>query len=112
MTDNILVPVDGSELSDQTVEFAIETHPESSLTFLHVVETPTGPYGEINPNRKNRYSNPLPSIPRKFLTLVARLRRMQRLVVQSKLKPTLANRREKIIEHAEDADIIVMGSHR
>lgn len=38
MTDRVLVPVDGSPLSFEALEHAVERYPEAALTVLHVVD--------------------------------------------------------------------------
>lgn len=48
MPDRILVPVDGSDRSDETLEYAIETFPDAAFTALHVVEVGQGDLGTFS----------------------------------------------------------------
>ena len=41
MVSQILVPMDGSEMAERALEFALEAHPEAEITVLHVVGKPT-----------------------------------------------------------------------
>lgn len=45
MSNRILVPIDGSEPSFEAVEFALENHPESHITVLHVISPSEGLVG-------------------------------------------------------------------
>lgn len=38
MSDSVLVPLDGSEKSNEALEHAIEEHPEAEITVLYVLE--------------------------------------------------------------------------
>ncbi|UHQ98446.1 universal stress protein (plasmid) [Natrinema zhouii] len=48
MPDRILVPVDGSNRSDDALEYAIETFPGASITALHVLESGRGDIGTLS----------------------------------------------------------------
>jgi nucleotide-binding universal stress UspA family protein len=42
MTDRVLVPTDGSELSRRALEYAIENHADAAIVALHVIPVPGG----------------------------------------------------------------------
>lgn len=44
MISRILVPMDGSEMAQQALEYALENHPDAKITVLHVVGEPS-PWG-------------------------------------------------------------------
>jgi nucleotide-binding universal stress UspA family protein len=44
MLSRILVPMDGSEMAQQALTYALENHPDAAITVLHVVGTPS-PWG-------------------------------------------------------------------
>ncbi|TYT62728.1 universal stress protein [Natrialba swarupiae] len=48
MPDNILVPVDGSEQSEEAFEYAIETFPDATITAFHAVEAGQGDLGTFS----------------------------------------------------------------
>ena len=41
MIDRVLVPMDGSEMSEHALEFTLAAHPEAEITVLHVVGGPS-----------------------------------------------------------------------
>ncbi|MDQ2051864.1 universal stress protein [Natronolimnohabitans sp. A-GB9] len=41
MVDDVLVPMDGSEMSERALEYALEVFPEADITVLHVVGEPS-----------------------------------------------------------------------
>ncbi len=41
MISRILVPMDGSEMSERALEYALEVHPNTEITVLHVVGEPS-----------------------------------------------------------------------
>ncbi|MFW6448745.1 MAG: universal stress protein [Halobacteriota archaeon] len=42
MAKHILVPIDGSEQSDEALDYAIDSYPDADFTALHVIELGTG----------------------------------------------------------------------
>jgi nucleotide-binding universal stress UspA family protein len=42
--ERILVPIDGSEMAERALEYALENHPDAEVTVLHVVGEPS-PWG-------------------------------------------------------------------
>lgn len=45
MISRILVPMDGSEMSEHALEYALEAHPDAEITVLHVVGEPSPMWG-------------------------------------------------------------------
>ena len=45
MIDRVLVAMDGSELGEHALEYAIEAHPDAEITVVHVVGKPSGMLG-------------------------------------------------------------------
>lgn len=41
MVDDVLVPMDGSEMSERALEYALEVFPDADITVLHVVGEPS-----------------------------------------------------------------------
>lgn len=48
MPDRILVPIDGSERSEEALEYAFETFPDASITAFHAVEVGGGDLGTFS----------------------------------------------------------------
>ncbi|AFZ72944.1 universal stress protein [Natronobacterium gregoryi] len=45
MVDDVLVPMDDSEMSERTLEYALEVFPDADVTVLHVVGEPSPMWG-------------------------------------------------------------------
>ncbi|NHX37739.1 MULTISPECIES: universal stress protein [Halolamina] len=45
MTHRVLVPIDGSEMAEHALEYALETHPEAEITVLHIAGAPSAMMG-------------------------------------------------------------------
>ncbi|GAB3677909.1 universal stress protein [Halopiger thermotolerans] len=41
MVSHVLVPMDGSEMSERALEYALEVYPDAEITVLHVVGEPS-----------------------------------------------------------------------
>ena len=41
MSERVLVPIDGSEMAERALEYALETHPDAEITVLHIVGAPS-----------------------------------------------------------------------
>ncbi|RKD93915.1 universal stress protein [Halopiger aswanensis] len=46
MVSHVLVPMDGSEMSERALEYALEVYPDAELTVLHVVGEPSPMWAE------------------------------------------------------------------
>ncbi|MFP8891642.1 universal stress protein [Natrialbaceae archaeon A-CW2] len=46
MVSRVLVPVDGSEMGEHALEYALEVFPDGDITVLHVVGGPSPMWGE------------------------------------------------------------------
>lgn len=47
MAFSILVPMDGSEMAEHALVYALKTHPDAKITVLHVVGEPSGMFGQV-----------------------------------------------------------------
>lgn len=47
MVDRVLVPMDGSEMAQKALEYAIDIFTDAEITVLHVVGKPTPMMGEV-----------------------------------------------------------------
>lgn len=47
MISRILVPMDGSEMAQKALEYALENHPDAEITVLHVVGNPSAMGGVV-----------------------------------------------------------------
>ncbi|WP_049979429.1 universal stress protein [Halolamina rubra] len=46
MSKRVLVPIDGSEMAERALEYALETHPEAEITVLHIAGVPSPMMGD------------------------------------------------------------------
>lgn len=46
MTERVLVPIDGSEMAERALEYALETHPGAEITVLHIAGGPSPMMGD------------------------------------------------------------------
>ena len=46
MISRVLVPMDGSEMAEQALAYALEVHPDAEITVLHVVGEPSPMMGD------------------------------------------------------------------
>lgn len=50
---SILVPVDGSEYSENALEYAIDHHPDAEIIALHVMDLPDGYFAAFTNDRES-----------------------------------------------------------
>jgi nucleotide-binding universal stress UspA family protein len=111
MPDNILVPMDDSELAEQALEYAVENNPESTLTLVHA-------YGmEKGPGRGSVMfvdDEALEAAREHATTIFDKAEQLASKAGHEGDIETVAEEGdpEKVIsKHAEDADAVIMGSH-
>lgn len=112
MNDRILVPYDGSPLSERALEYAFETFPDADVTALHVIQIPDGYWALLEgPEVRAPASEKAEEHARELLesaTAIAaeRGRKLETEVVTG--KPA-----RRIVAKVEDDpyDAIVIGSH-
>lgn len=46
MISHVLVPMDGSEMAEHALEYALEAHPDAEITVLHIVGEPSWMMGD------------------------------------------------------------------
>ncbi|MCU4926446.1 universal stress protein [Halobacteria archaeon AArc-dxtr1] len=109
MASHILVPMDDSAASETALEYAIETHPDAALTILHVIGAPsmserTGLAFEETVNEE---------LEARAEAIFQRATDIaQRAGFDGDLETTvgIGSPAQSIVEHAADADAIVIGS--
>ena len=110
MVSQILVPMGGSEMAEKALKFALETHPEAEITVLHVVGKPTPFMAEatslaleddIASVAEERASN--------VLNRAREIAAEQDSEIQTEVEIGQPSR--KIVQRADEFDLVVMGSH-
>lgn len=112
MTDQILVPLDGSEKSYEALEYAIDKHPGAEITLLHDLEIGVGSSAEgtvimmdegMREAAENRAEN-IFAEARERADAVGYEGEVE--TIMEEMKP-----KRSIVEHAAEFDAVVMGSY-
>lgn len=116
MTEHVLIPIDGSEMSFEAFDFAIEHHPEAELTVLHVVSPTEGLVGSGDAMAVNQQA--IDAAVKRGEDFGERAREILRETNSLEGRPfetavQIGRPASTIVEYAEDNDVdhIVMGSH-
>jgi nucleotide-binding universal stress UspA family protein len=110
MISRVLVPMDGSEMAERALEFAFEAHPEAEITVLTVVGTPSWFMGEAT---ELALADDVSEATREHARTV--FDRAHELAAEHDAEvatvSALGKPSRAIVEHAEEFDVVVMGSH-
>ena len=112
MAQTILVPMDGSEASEQALEYAIETYPEAAITVLHVIDLPTPTVSEFGSGSYEETA--VQSTEQRADEIADRARAVASSAGydgELEVTTSIGTPSRSIIDRATDVDAIVMGSH-
>jgi|AntRauMinimDraft_4_1070384.scaffolds.fasta_scaffold00059_11 nucleotide-binding universal stress UspA family protein len=110
MTRRVLVPVDGSELATRALEYALDVHGDDELTLLYVV-------GEASSMMGSATSLALEddvdeAIAQEAQEVFGPARELaEEYGVEVGAEIGLGKPASVIVEHAENHDVVVLGSH-
>ncbi|MFT4891688.1 MAG: nucleotide-binding universal stress UspA family protein [Halobacteriales archaeon] len=110
MIERVLVPIDGSEMADRALEYALEVHDGAEITVLYVA-------GEPSPMMWKALSVAMDEdydeAARDLAEDVFEEARAVAAEYDVELDTTVAmgGPAQQIVEHAEDFDAVVIGSH-
>lgn len=110
MTRRVLVPVDGSELATRALEYALDVHGDDDITLLYVA-------GEASPMMGSATSLALEenvdeAIAEEAAEVFDPARELAAEAgVEVALEVGLGKPASVIVEHAENHDVVVLGSH-
>lgn len=107
MTENILVPIDGSEQSERALDYALESFPDASITLLNVFTR--GP-PEAHLERRGKDYDELRARRRELLDQLVEEGTFDGDI---ETEVVVGRPSREIVAYAEDHEIdqIVMGSH-
>ncbi len=110
MVSQILVPMDGSEMAERALEFALEAHPEAEITVLHVVGKPTPFMAEAT---SLALADDVASAAEDRASDVFDRAREIAAEHDSEIhtEVEIGQPSRKIVQRADDFDLVVMGSH-
>lgn len=110
MISRILVPMDGSEMAERALEYALENHPDADVTVLNSVGGPTMMMGEavalaleenLDEAARERAE---PVFERAHEIAAARDRKLNTVV-------EIGHPVRSIVDRAENCDVVILGSH-
>jgi nucleotide-binding universal stress UspA family protein len=109
MVSRVLVPMDDSEMAQRALAFAFDAHPVAEITVLHVVGGGSPMMGEAaSVALKEEFEQG--EQPGAEVFEIARERADERgRAVETEL--AFGSAASAIVEHAEDYDVVVVGSH-
>lgn len=110
MIENVLVPIDDSDMAQHALEFALRAHPEARITVLHVVGEPSPFLAEA---AEIALADDIDEVAeRRAKEVFARARRIaDEHGAEIETQFALGQPAKAIINRAEPYDLVVMGSH-
>lgn len=110
MLSRVLVAMDGSEMAEKGLRYALEAHEDADITVLTVVGEPSAMFGKAtaiaiadDPDRSAReYAEPVFDRARTIATEHGK-------EVETEVR--MGHPARAIIEHAEGYDAVIIGSH-
>lgn len=112
MISRVLVPMDGSEMSEHALEYALEVHPECDVTVLHVVGGPSPMWGEAT---SLALAEDIEAVAEERAESV--FERAREIAADEGYTGSVETQLafghpvSAILDQAEDADVVVLGSH-
>lgn len=110
MTTRVLVAMDDSELAERALRFALENHPNTDITVLHVVGTPTGMLGDA---MSLAMSEDIGDDANERAEMVHERAHDIAAEYDTEIETSveMGHPARAIVSEAEDFDIVVLGSH-
>jgi nucleotide-binding universal stress UspA family protein len=110
MTRRVLVPVDGSELATRALEYALDVHGTDDITLLYVAGEPSGMMGSASSLALEEDVEQ--AIADEAQEVFGPARELaDEYGVEVGAEVGLGKPASVIVEHAEDHDVVVLGSH-
>jgi nucleotide-binding universal stress UspA family protein len=110
MTERVLVPMDGSEMAERALEYALNNHEGATITVLHVVGVPSPMMGGRTGLALE--SDPEAAAEEAAAELFERVRELaEGYDVGIETDVAWGNPAKLIVDRAEGFDTVVVGSH-
>ena len=110
MIDRILVPMDDSEMAERALTYALENHPDADITVLHVAGEPSSMWGVATGIALE--DDLEAAAEEKAAPVFDRAREMAAACdVEVETSVQLGSPVRAILNAAEDADAVVVGTH-
>lgn len=110
MTSRVLVPMNGSEMAEKALEFALETYPDAEITVLNVIGVPSWHMGDA---AGLALSGDLSEAAEAQTEIVFEPARELAATHNTEIKTIIGvgSPSQTITKRAEDFDIVVIGNH-
>ena len=110
MLERILVPMDGSEMSEFALEYALENHPGAAVTVMYVAGEPSPMMGKaMGLAIEGDVEEAANEVAQELFAAARETASEHGADIETEV--VLGNPARQIIEHADDYDAIIMGSH-
>ncbi|WP_323192560.1 universal stress protein [Halostella sp. PRR32] len=110
MISRILVPMDGSEMAHEALEYALENHPDAEITVLHVVGEPSPMWGEATGLAlEDDLEQAAEDLAESVFSSARELAADYNGEIDTEVRLGMPVR--AILNRADDFDLIVIGSH-
>lgn len=110
MLSRVLVAMDGSEVAEQALRYALEAHPEAEITVLTVVGEPSAMFGQATAIALS--GDPDKSAAEYAQPVVDRAREIAAAAdTEITVDVEIGHPARLILDHAADFDTVVLGSH-
>lgn len=110
MVSRVLVPMDDSEMAQRALAFAFDAHPVAEITVLHVVGGGSPMMGQAaSVALKEEFENEGEQPGEAVFDLAREMAAERRRAVDTEL--AFGSAATTIVEHAEEFDVVVIGSH-
>jgi len=110
MIERILIPMDGSEMSEQALEYALENHPDASITVLYVAGEPSPMMGKaMRIAMGTDINEAAQEVAEEILSPAREIAADYDAEIDTAIG--LGNPARQILNRAGDYDAVMMGSH-
>lgn len=110
MIGRVLVPVDGSEMAERALRYALEAHPDAEITVMHVVGEPSPMLGEATGIAlADDVERAAEEHARDVLDRAEAVAAEYDVEVHTAVE--MGHPARAIVDRAEDFDTVVIGSH-
>lgn len=110
MVTRVLVPMDGSEMAERALEYALEMHPDAEITVLHVVGEPTGMMGGVTSLAVEAdFEQAVRERSQPVFERACEIARSDDADITTEVEAGKPGR--EIVDQAEEFDCVVIGSH-
>ncbi len=110
MVTQILVPIDGSEMGERALEYALANHPDAEITVMHVVGEPSPMMGAaVGLAIEDNLDEAVEERAEEVLDRARELAAEHDAEIETDVR--IGQPARAILNRADDFDMVVIGSH-